>query len=81
MTQYSLWKGRTDLYVELYDEWLTVKRRLNTEFEVSDEEIIKTIYNYPEEYEKMKNNISQYLESFIELQSFWDFWIDLKEKK
>ena len=76
--QSSLWRlGSNDTLVESYNAVKDLKRKIVKELKMTDFDIINYIYKNPDRYNSVKRGSQQGCCSFVEVQSFRDFILNL----
>lgn len=76
--QSSLWRlGSNDTLVESYNAIKDLKRKIVKELKITDFDIINYIYKNPDRYNSVKKGSQQGCCSFVEIQSFRDFILNL----
>ena len=76
--QSSLWRlGSNDTLVESYNAVKDLKRKIVKELKMTDFDITNYIYQIPDRYNSVKRGSQQGCCSFVEVQSFRDFILNL----
>lgn len=76
--QASLWRlGSNDTLAESYEALRTLKRKIVKELKISEAIIINYIYSLPDRYNSVKEGSQIGCCSFVEVQSFRDFILNL----